>query len=168
MEVDKDEMARTFSDLTDEELLRRHASGELTDIGYSILERELTGRGINIPRRPLETEIPIGRPHSLRAHWEGKASLASAYWFLWVIGSNVLGFVLGLLSTFVDIQRAHFISVILLSVFAAYVVFAGISVWRCAWNTSWKGWGYIARATVAALPLGLLVSLIIIFTNRIS
>ena len=51
MEVDKDEMARTFSDLTDEELLRRHASGELTDIGYSILERELTGRGINIPRR---------------------------------------------------------------------------------------------------------------------
>ena len=148
MEVNTDELASIFADLSDAELLGRHASGELTDIAYSILEKELARREIPIPERPSEAEIETRRPQSLRAHWEGKASLASAYWFIWVTGS----FVFGILVKLTETQGAQIIGEILFFVYIVYLVFAAVSVWRCAWNTSWKGWRYIAR-TIVALPL---------------
>ncbi len=37
---------------------------------------------------------PEDRPESLRAHWEGRASLASAYWGIGVLGGVVFALLL--------------------------------------------------------------------------
>ena len=171
MEINAEELAKTDSDLTDEELLRQHASGELTDIAYNILENELTNRGITIPERPVEAGIETGRPQSLRAHWEGQASLVSAYWLLWVLVPVVFVLletvVFGSLFKYREIQDLQAIDGILYFVSLAYLVFAGVSVWRCAWNTSWKGWGYIARTIVVFPVVNLLIWSIILLINKV-
>ena len=145
MDIDTEELAKSYAELADSELLKMHTSGELTDIAYNILETELTLRGISIPQRKDKSEIERGRPQSLRAHWEGQASLASAYWLLWILGIILVS--LPAYFLFKN-QAGPVIVVIFLFVYLTYVVFAGVSVWRCAWNTRWKGWGYLARIHV--------------------
>ena len=54
MDVDIEELAKKYVELTDEELLRMHASGQLTDVAYEVLEKKLTQRGILIPNRANE------------------------------------------------------------------------------------------------------------------
>jgi hypothetical protein len=65
--VSPDELAQTYSELADEELLRMHASGQLTEVAYDVLEKELTQRGISVPNRPSAEELtrrrtPIPKP----------------------------------------------------------------------------------------------------------
>jgi hypothetical protein len=49
--VSPDELAQTYSELADEELLRMHASGQLTEVAYDVLEKELVQRGMPVPNR---------------------------------------------------------------------------------------------------------------------
>ena len=111
MEVDKDVVSQSYAHNPGDELLHLHAIA------------------------------PEDRPESLRAHWEGRASLASAYWGIGVLG----GVVFALLLYFVNSD------VIFALVFIALIpfsVFAVVSIWRCSWNTNWIGWGYIARTVI--------------------
>lgn len=57
--MDLDELAQNYSELVDEELLRMHASGQLTEVAYNLLEKELTERGIPIPHRENELTMSI-------------------------------------------------------------------------------------------------------------
>ena len=41
----------------------------------------------------------------------------------------------------------------------AFFVFASVSIWRCAPNSSWVGWGYMARVVVVLS--GLLVIMLV-------
>jgi len=45
-------LASQYAQLDDEELLRMHRSGGLTDIGYDVLEKELRSRKLPVPVRP--------------------------------------------------------------------------------------------------------------------
>lgn len=144
MDIDTEELAKSYAELADSELLKMHTSGELTDIAYNILETELTLRGISIPQHKDKPEVKR-RPQSLRAHWKGQASLVSAYWLLWILGGAL--FYLSLL-LLIKSQASQAIFVSVVFVWFAYIAFSGVSVWRCAWNSSWKGWGYLARVIV--------------------
>ena len=148
MDVDTKELAIIFAELTDEELLRRYNSGSLTDNAYNILEKELTQRGLSIPPRKEEPEEAKDSTHSLRAYWEGRASLASAFGLVGIIGSFVIGLVVALVISFAETQGWAILYRIADILNFVYLVFVSVSIWRCAWNTSWKVWGYIARSIV--------------------
>lgn len=144
MEIDKNALAQNYSTKSDDELIDLHAAGTLTETAYELLEAELAHRGVAIPKRPEAPEASgalQGRPQSLRAHWEGKASLASAYWLVGVLGGVVFLFLFNLLASNPAV-------LLVLIAWLPYAVFSVVSIWRCAWNSSWRGWGYIARTVV--------------------
>ena len=141
MDIEIDELKENFATKSDDELLDLHAAGTLTELAYDVLDTELAGRGLTIPARPEAPATPRDRPQSLRAHWEGKASLASAYWLIGVVGGIVFGVLFNLLAS----SSAIFLVAI---AWFPYIIFAMVSIWRCAWNANWRGWGYIARTIV--------------------
>jgi len=139
--IDRNALAENYAGKIDDELLRLHSAGTLTDVAYEALEAELARRSVPIPKRPEAPVAPKGRPQSLGAHWRGKASLASAYWLIGALGGLLFSMLANMLSA----------TPIVLLVFLAWIpysVFALVSIWRCAWNTNWNGWGYLARASV--------------------
>ena len=158
MEIDRDELRQNFATKSDEELLDLHAAGTLTEIAYDVLDTELAGRGVTIPARAEVPVAPQERPQSLRAHWEGKASLASAYWLVGVAGGIVFGFLFNLLAS----SSAIFLIVI---AWFPYIIFASVSIWRCAWNSSWRGWGYLARTIVVLNGVYFFASFSLVFMN---
>ena len=158
MEIDRDELRQNFATKSDEELLDLHAAGTLTEIACDVLDTELAGRGVTIPARPEAPIGPQGRPQSLKAHWEGKASLASAYWLVGVAGGIVFGFLFNLLAS----SSAIFLIVI---AWFPYIIFATVSIWRCAWNSSWRGWGYLARTMVVLNGVYFFAMFSLVFMN---
>jgi len=75
MKADKKALEETYAAMPGDELLDLHSSGTLTFPEYYVLETEIAGRGLKIPKRPK-----IHWPRSLKAHWKGEASLATAFW----------------------------------------------------------------------------------------
>lgn len=152
MEIDVVELTKHYAELSDGELLRLEASGELTESAYKVLEKELTKRGIHIPQRG---KVKI-YPQSLLAHWKGKARLSGAFWFLWVLGN----FAFAIATRIVGGEELTASGVLVNLIWLPYLVFAAIAVWRCAFNTGWKGWAYLARAFVLinGVTLALLIS----------
>ena len=141
IEIDRKKLAQTYETKADYELLDLHSAGTLTNLAYEVLEAELTARDVAIPQRP-ETPVALqSRPQSLKAHWEGKANLASAYWGIGVGGGIVFAFLTKLLGS-------SPIGILILFAWVPYTIFALVSIWRCSWNSSWEGWGYIARTFV--------------------
>lgn len=141
MEIDRNELAQNYRNKPTEQLLELYASGTLTEVAYDVLKEELAHRGNPIPERSKVPAVFKNKPQSLTAHWKGEASLASAYWLIGVLG----GMVFSLLSIMLASSSA------ILLVFIAWIpysIFALVSIWRCAWNSSWRGWGYLARSVV--------------------
>ena len=159
MDVDTKELAIIYAELTDEELLRRYSSGGLIDIAYNILEKELTQRGVSIPPRTDEPEEGKDSTRSLRAFWEGRASLADAFGLLAIIGGLVIGLVIGIVISFAETQGWAILYIISGILYIVFIVFVCVSIWRCAWNTSWKVWGYLARSIVIISVIQLVVGI---------
>jgi len=55
-------LASQYVQLADEELLRMHRSGRLTDVAYGALEKELRSRNLTVPPRPTAPVIEVPRP----------------------------------------------------------------------------------------------------------
>ena len=56
MDVDVQELVKTYSEYTDEKLLSMASSGTLTEVAYKVLEKELSQRGIPIPQQVDEVD----------------------------------------------------------------------------------------------------------------
>lgn len=58
MDVDREELAKTYSEYTDEKLLSMASSGNLTQVATKVLEYELSQRGIPVPQaiKDIQTE----------------------------------------------------------------------------------------------------------------
>jgi len=54
-------LEETFRELADDELLRRCASGELTELAQSIALKEVRARGLELPREPQSPQQPEER-----------------------------------------------------------------------------------------------------------
>jgi len=145
-------LSKEYALLSDKELLQRHASGEITDIAYLILEGEIAKRGIAVPRRPNKS----ARKFPFHTYWRGQENLASAYWFLWVLWGGVFAF----LHELSEMRGWADVSAVLKYLHLAVMIFAGIAVWRCSWNVEWKGWGYLARISVVSALMGLILPLL--------
>jgi len=143
MEVNIEQLAQNYSELADEELLRMHASGQLTEVAYKLLEKELAQRAIPIPQRMDEVDGAPERPLTIRALWTGRAPLGSAWGLL--IALNIVANVVNI---FIEAQGSPVVDIVLAIVALPFAIFALVALWRCAWNTGWQGWGLISRAFV--------------------
>lgn len=91
MEIDTEQLAKTYAELSDEELLSMHAARELTEEAYDVLEKELTHRGIPILGHKVTDEVVVEMPTS----WGSKnfKLIVWSYFLLWVFDKlNVVEF----------------------------------------------------------------------------
>ena len=153
MEIDRETLADSYKSKSDDDLLELHSTGTLTDLAYNVLNSELSNRGLIIPERPAPTSNTPQRPQTLAAHWHGHASLASAFWIIGFAGGMIFRIAFHLL------QETPFVLLVLFA-WIPYTIFALVSIWKCAWNTSWKGWGYLAR-TLITLQVALAIFAVI-------
>lgn len=56
--MDRDSLQRIFTELADEELLRRCSSGELTELAQSVAMAEVRARGLALPPAPKPAAEP--------------------------------------------------------------------------------------------------------------
>ena len=56
--MDRDSLQRIFTELADEELLRRCSSGELTELAQSVAMAEVRARGLTLPPAPKPAAEP--------------------------------------------------------------------------------------------------------------
>jgi fumarate reductase subunit D len=101
---------------------------------------------------------------ALRA-WSKEETLFACFWGLWLSGTLiytislalVIGMISGLLFGLLSSSQhaAEWIelnqSIIELGAFiliAPFFLWSSMIVWRCAFNTSWKGWAYLARGFI--------------------
>jgi len=111
-----------------------------------------------ITENPSET--PSGSPPGRKAHFiqrciHGQAALWKVYWLAGVVGSWVLATIVINL-----IHFGLFPPLLGIAVLLAYGIWAAISIWRCAFNTAWRGWGYAARAVIVLTGLLAIIELI--------
>ncbi len=154
MDVDREALRRTYSEKSDSVLLDLHAAGDLTDVAYEVIEDQLSKRGLDVPPRPEPTPEEKSR-FTVGEFWDGKATLTEAFWGVWVFGGVmavvaqiVVGNVLLLLT-----GGSEAVLVVPYAGWLAWVAFASVSVWRCAFNTRRKVWGYVVRGIVAVAVL---------------
>jgi hypothetical protein len=92
----------------------------------------------------------------VRSAWNGDTHLWTAFWLYFVSGLNfgvlIAGYVFGL------VGLPYFAVWI---VIAPAAVWAAVAVWRCAFNSRWRGWGYLARAALIVQLLGIGVGLVV-------
>jgi len=78
------------------------------------------------------------------ASWKGNERLWKVFWiYNWLVGTAVG---IGVEAASNSLPMSAFLVVaVLILIWAVWVT---VSLWRCAFNASWRGWGYIVRAVV--------------------
>jgi len=86
----------------------------------------------------------------------GKAKLLKVFWIYNVLADLVLVIVAKFFGAIVLSRESHghgsrwfalFVGIVEMLV-VAYVIWALLMLWRNAYNTSWRGWGHMARGYV--------------------
>lgn len=85
---------------------------------------------------------------SFKDSWQGREKLWVVFW-LW---NMLLGSVMGVIDWKTQ-ERPIAFDLAYLLLLLAYTVFICVTLWRCAFNVTWKGWGYASRAMVGVLAL---------------
>lgn len=91
----------------------------------------------------LNTQKNNARRGGAARFWRGEDRLWKAFWLLWVLGWWAVGTIAVLFQNAGGLPSYAGPTVLLL-----YMIWAGVGVWRCAFNVEWRGWGYIARSVV--------------------
>ena len=83
--------------------------------------------------------------------WQGGERLWKVFWVYYLLVAVLIGFGSGL-AVWLDFQFPGLASLAALFGVAVFiwVIWAYVSLWRCALNVQWLGWGYIVRAFVVA------------------
>ena len=95
-----------------------------------------------------------------RDSWQGKASLAKAFWLVYFVFGIIINLiVLALLSATMPGFNYEANSNLLMSIVFPYTLFSAICVWRCGKN-SYILWNVLAKVVVVLALLGGLLALI--------
>ena len=78
--------------------------------------------------------------------WRGEDRLWKAFWLLWVMGWWAVGTIAILIQNSGGLPAYVGPAVIIL-----YMIWAGVGVWRCAFNVGWRGWAYVSRGIVVVV-----------------
>lgn len=81
--------------------------------------------------------------------WKGKELLWKVYWLYFVLlGHFVLRGIDG-----ISILDKDYLTISYLGFVLVFYIWASTSVWKCAFNTKTKFWGYVARFIIVAGPI---------------
>ena len=129
-EVEEDEYNLSWQEYSIKYKISEDAIDKLIATGY--LKAKVNTKGIYVKDRP-----PTGvnfKNEIINDMWNGYLDLWMAYWVFGVFLGGVLVFILVLL-----FGKAGAL------LFLPYNIWVTVSIWRCAPNTEWLGWTYIAR-----------------------
>ena len=91
----------------------------------------------------------------IKSAWNKEARLWKVYWLLGVAFSIVFQLLVGVLA--LVNSSLEMLGILLLP----YGIFHMVLLWKCSWNSDWRGWGYIVRFQIIVGPLLVIVGLII-------
>jgi hypothetical protein len=74
--------------------------------------------------------------------WRGEERLWKVFW----IYNFLIGIAMGMPIEYIENLIA--LSIFFIAVFLPWGVWVTVSMWRCAFNSGWRGWGYIVRGIV--------------------
>ena len=80
--------------------------------------------------------------NQIKAAWKGDEKLWKVFWVFFLPVAIPLGIARGFAGWFL-IQYESLVFAVLI-----WAVWVYVSLWRCAFNARWPGWGYIIRAFV--------------------
>ena len=90
--------------------------------------------------------------NEIKAAWKGEVKLWKVFW--------LYNFILGSALIYAMDYAGNFglvVEIVVYLIVLIWVVWIVVALWRCAFNASWKGWGYITRGLlVVCLALSLL------------
>ena len=99
---------------------------------------------------------PVRDKGIVRSAWHGDTHLWKAFWLYFLMGLSSAVLLAGYVFGLVGIPTFAVWIVI-----APVAVWAAVSVWRCAANSRWQGWGYLARAVLIVQLLGIGAGLVV-------
>lgn len=80
----------------------------------------------------------------MKRAWNGQERLWKVFW----IYGAVAGLIAGVINFALVFAAGKVVSQAFSALMIVYWVFIAVSEWRCAFNVSWRGWGYIVRFLV--------------------
>jgi hypothetical protein len=86
--------------------------------------------------------------------WTGAERLWVAFWLYWTLGSSLL--ILGV--EYIPESTPPFLRILILLLYVAYHVWAGVAVWRCAKNSKSR-WAILARALIALTVIAVVATI---------
>jgi hypothetical protein len=86
---------------------------------------------------------------AIRAVWQGNEKLWKVFWLY----NTLLGSAL-LYAMDYSARLGTIVEVAIYLVVLVWVVWVAVGLWRCAFNTQWRIWGYLARGAVILTVAG--------------
>jgi hypothetical protein len=95
--------------------------------------------------------------------WRGERTLARVFWVYGILcGAGLKIAMGGIISAFASLSDSNDLFVIIIIAttifYFIYVIWILVSIWRSAFNTKYKFWGYVARLYVIIVPLIFIIS----------
>ena len=160
MKVDDAIVRSSLDGKETEELVELRDAGTLTPGAMRMVNQILDSREDTVsaspPLLPHRMDSNSGGVlQYLTEHFRGSRPLWSAFWLIGVTGFlSTLTIAWFLLR--VRLGRAGspiaFVAVIgQMALWVVYLAEAATSIWRCAYNTNWRGWGHLARGFLVLL-----------------
>jgi len=85
----------------------------------------------------------------IKRSWRGEEKLSRVFWLYYVLGEFILFLflflIVFLISKVVTSVPPFLIFLIYVIPVLGYFIWIFVSLWRCAFNSNWKGWGYLIR-----------------------
>jgi hypothetical protein len=98
---------------------------------------------------------------AILASWKGHERLWKVFWiYNWLCGTAVG----------IGVEAAAKVlpwpALLVIAVFVLiWAVWVTVSLWRCAFNASWRGWGYLVRAGIVLGVMAIVVTLVGVFPD---
>jgi hypothetical protein len=81
----------------------------------------------------------------------GKERAVIVFWAYCIAGTLIAGVLMFLAFRLVPTRDRSLGSLVTGALFVAYFLWAHVSLWTCAFNVEWRGWGYAARCYVVVV-----------------
>jgi len=98
---------------------------------------------------------------AFRSGWDGSARLWKIFWVYGAVVGTAIGIGVDLASRVLSTSQLFVIAVPVLS----WALWLTVSLWRCAFNSSWRGWGHGVRAAIVLGVAAVVVALVGVFPD---
>ena len=103
-------------------------------------------------------------------YWSGKEKLWKAFWLIGIVGRIFVAFFIIIFSLIGNsIGLTWSVAILSLLFVLIYIIWSFVSIWRCAFNTQNKNWGYVARIFISMdLLIGIKQTINILKDNNLT